>query len=57
MNDVGYKNVETYVRTMISKGLGLQTAGNKSVIQRDKGAHAALLSAGANQNNQKEKEK
>ena len=39
MKDIGYKDVETYVRTMISEGLGLNTANNKNgVTKQNKGA-------------------
>ena len=40
MKDIGYKDVETYVRTMIFEGFGSNTESNKyGATKRKKGAH------------------
>lgn len=59
MKDIGYKDVETYVRTMISESLGSKTEDNKNgATKRNKGAHTEPSSMPVQTKaNKKEKEK
>ena len=41
MKNIGYKDVETYIRIMISEGFGSKAEDkNDYTIKRNKGAHA-----------------
>ncbi len=62
MKDIGYKDVETYVRTMIFEGFGSKAEDNKDgATKRNKRAHtepsSAPIQAKANQKEKRSKSK
>jgi len=57
MKDIGYKDVETYVRAMISEGIDSQARDKKdSATKRNKDAHT-MPSSTSMQTRSKQKEK
>jgi hypothetical protein len=58
MKNIGYQDVETYVRTMISEGFGAKTENNKkSTTERKRGARTEPSPTSMKTKaNQKEKE-
>ncbi|MBT8358640.1 MAG: hypothetical protein KJO61_12835 [Deltaproteobacteria bacterium] len=58
MKDIGYKDVETYVRVMISEDIDSQARDKKdSATKRNKDAHTMPYSTAMQTNRSKQKEK